>query len=104
MDDEEKKNKAVGRIRKLRNFYSNVITFVFVNVLLLIINLIASPQNLWFYWVTLIWGIILLVQAFNIFTIRDQFLGDEWERKKIKEIMDKDKRKKPKNNTPPKNN
>ncbi|MFZ0565526.1 MAG: 2TM domain-containing protein [Chlamydiales bacterium] len=87
--EEEKdiQKKAEARVRRLRNFYSNVTTFVFVNVLLLIINLIASPQNLWFYWVTLIWGIILLVQAFNIFTIRDKFLGDEWEKKKIKEIV-----------------
>jgi 2TM domain len=96
MEEKERRRRAEARVRRLRNFYSNLITFVFVNVLLLIINLIANPQNLWFYWVTLIWGIILLVQAFKIFTIRDQFLGDEWEQRKINEIMEKEKTKKPK--------
>ncbi|MCP5469859.1 MAG: 2TM domain-containing protein [Chlamydiales bacterium] len=89
MDDERYK-KAKKRVAKLRSFYSNLITFILVNVLLIIINLIADPHSLWFYWVTLIWGIILIVQAFNTFTIRDSFLGEEWERKKVEKMLKDD--------------
>ena len=96
MEEFEKQARIQARVRKLRIFYSNLITFVLVNVLLLIINLIASPHDLWFYWVTIVWGIVMLVQVFNSFTIRDQFLGEEWEKKKVQEIMDRGKSKKPK--------
>ncbi len=84
---DDKYKKAKKRVAKLRSFYSNLITFILVNVLLLAINLIVDPQSLWFYWVALIWGVILIVQAFNTFTIRDSFLGDEWEQKKLKKMM-----------------
>lgn len=79
------------RVRKIRQFYNNLITFVLVNILLIAINLFLSPHDLWFYWVTLIWGAALFIQALNIFTIRDQFLGNEWEEKKIKDLLEKNK-------------
>lgn len=92
-EEDEKFQRAQARVRRMRGFYTNVITFVLVNILLLIINLISNPHNLWFLWVTIIWGFVLIVQAFNIFTIRDRFLGEEWEKKKIQDIMEKDKSK-----------
>lgn len=90
-EEEERYKRAQVRVRAIRNFYSNVVTFVWVNILLLIINLVFSPRSLWFYWVTIIWGIVLLVQAFRLFTIKDRLLGEEWEKRKIKEMMDKEK-------------
>lgn len=87
----EKEQRARKRARKLRNFYSNVLTFIFVNILLLIINLIANPDHLWFYWVTFIWGAALLAQGFNTFTIKDRFLSEQWEEKKVQKLMEKDK-------------
>jgi Na+/melibiose symporter-like transporter len=93
-EEDERFKRAQTRVRRIRGFYSNVITFVLVNLLLLIINLITSPHNLWFYWVTLIWGVILIIQAINLFTIRDHFLGEEWEKKKIQDLMEKEKNKK----------
>jgi protein-S-isoprenylcysteine O-methyltransferase Ste14 len=91
VEEDEKFKRAQARVKKIRGFYSNVITFVLVNILLLIINLIFNPRNLWFYWVTIIWGLVLLIQAINIFTIRDRFLGEEWEKKKIQDLIKKDK-------------
>lgn len=90
---EQKRSERIQkRVRKLKSFYSNVITYVLVNVLLLILNFALSPNSLWFYWVTLIWGAVLLVQAVNIFTIRDHFLGEEWEERKQQELMEKERR------------
>jgi Na+/melibiose symporter-like transporter len=91
--DEDKVAKARARVRRMRGFYSNLISYFLVNIVLIVINLVTSPNHLWFYWVTLIWGIILVVQAFNVFTLRDQFLGDTWEEKKIKELLEKEERK-----------
>ena len=91
-EEETRYLKAQARVRRIKQFYSNLITFVLVNLLLLVINLVTSPGDLWFYWVTIIWGIILVFQAFNTFTIKDQFLGQEWEEKKIKDLMAKEKK------------
>ncbi|MCH9626423.1 MAG: hypothetical protein S4CHLAM2_00450 [Chlamydiales bacterium] len=93
-EEDKKLRQAQARVRRMRRFYSNLVTFVLINLLLIVINLIASPESLWFYWVTLIWGFVLVAQAFNTFTIKDRFLGDEWEKKKVDELMKKDKRKK----------
>ncbi len=91
MDENEKEQRARQRARKIRNFYSSLLTFLLVNVLLLIINLIANPHHLWFYWVTVIWGAVLVVQGFNTFTIKDRFLSEEWEDRKTQKLLDKEK-------------
>lgn len=90
MEEDDKVKRVRERVRRIKSFYSNVITFVLVNILLLVINLITDPRNLWFYWVTLIWGAILILQAINLFTIRDRFLGKAWEEKKTRELLDKE--------------
>lgn len=94
MDTEDPKYKrAQARVKQLRHFYTSVVTFVFVNILLVIINYFSDPTNLWFYWVTAIWGLVLIVQAVNTFTIRNKQIGDDWEERKIKELLEKEKNK-----------
>ncbi|MCC5831750.1 MAG: 2TM domain-containing protein [Chlamydiales bacterium] len=92
--DEEIYKRAQARVRRVRGFYSNLISYVIVNLILVVINLVLSPRDLWFYWVTLIWGAVLVIQAFNTFTIKDNFLGEEWEEKKINDLVKKEKSKK----------
>ena len=89
--NDEKYEEAKRRVREIRDFYRNLLTYAGVNVLLIIINLITSPGHLWFYWVTIFWGIGILLHASKVFFLRDRFLGKEWEEKKIKEMMGKEK-------------
>ena len=56
------------------------------------INLAISSDTLWFYWVTIFWGIAILIHALKIFILKEKFPGEEWEEKKIKEFMEKDGR------------
>ena len=88
--NDEKYEQAKRRVKELKDFYTNLLTYVGVNVLLIIINLITSPRNLWFYWVTIFWGIAILLHASKVFIVRGKFLGKEWEDKKIKEMMEKE--------------
>jgi len=53
-------------------------------------NIITSPGALWFYWPLLGWGIGIAIHGLSVFVF-GQFFGSEWEERKIKEIMDKDK-------------
>jgi protein-S-isoprenylcysteine O-methyltransferase Ste14 len=93
MEDDDKVKRVREHVRRIKSFYSGLITFVVVNILLLVINFITNPHSLWFYWVTLIWGAVLVIQAINLFTIRDRFLGAAWEEKKTRELLDKEEKK-----------
>jgi uncharacterized protein YhhL (DUF1145 family) len=91
MMNDEKYEKAKKRVEELKKFYSNLTTYVVINVILIIINLVTSPGNLWFYWVTIFWGIAILMHASRVFVLKGKVFGEEWEQKKIKEIMEKEK-------------
>ncbi len=92
MEEEESYKKAKKRVGELRGFYEHLIAYVAVNIMLVIINLVTSPDALWFYWVTIFWGIGVIWHAISVFGKRGK-LGKNWEDKKIKELMEKDKRK-----------
>lgn len=87
--DDEKYEKAKTKVKDLKDFYRNLLTYAGVNILLITINLITSPDNLWFYWVSILWGISIVLHASKIFILKDKFLGKEWEEKKIQEMMKK---------------
>ncbi|MFC1884494.1 2TM domain-containing protein [Thermodesulfobacteriota bacterium] len=90
MSEEEKYEMARKRVEELKGFYRNLFSYVTINVFLIIINLVTSPQHLWFYWVTIFWGIAILLHASKVFVLKGKFLGKDWEEKKIREIMDKE--------------
>lgn len=81
--------RAVKRVKDLKGFYANLSSYCVVIPFLLILNLISSPEHLWFYWPMLGWGIGILAHAVNTFGI-----GKDWEERKIQELMDKDRKSK----------
>jgi hypothetical protein len=85
-----RRDRAKRHVAALRSFYSNLFAYLLINGVLIIWNLITSPGNLWFYWVTIGWGIGLAFHAFSVFG-RSGVLGPDWEEKKINEYMEKDK-------------
>ena len=50
----------------------------------------TSPNHLWFWWPMFGWGIGIIFHAFGVFNHKIG-LGKDWEDRKIKEFMDKDK-------------
>ncbi|WP_312075010.1 2TM domain-containing protein [Chryseobacterium sp.] len=76
--------RAHKRVKELKSFYSNLISYLIVNTFLIILNLITSPKHIWFYWSLLGWGIGVLAHGMSVFAI-----GKSWEDRKIKEIMEK---------------
>ncbi|MBI4766418.1 MAG: 2TM domain-containing protein [Deltaproteobacteria bacterium] len=90
--NDEKYEEARARVRELKHFYRNLTTYIMVNILLIIINLITNPGKLWFFWVTVFWGFFILLHGLRVFVFKGKFLGKAWEEKKIKEIMEKENR------------
>jgi hypothetical protein len=90
--NDESYEKARKRVKEIKGFYFNLITYLVVNLVLLIINLVTRPHHLWFYWVAIFWGIGILFNAANVFLRKGRFMGSEWEEKKIKKMMDREEK------------
>ncbi len=89
-DEKERYERAKKRVRELKDFYGHLIAYAGVNVMLFIINWVTSPGTWWFYWVTIFWGIGVMWHAISVFA-SGRVESKQWEEKKIKELMEKEK-------------
>lgn len=83
-DEDRAYERAQKRVKELKSFYGNLISYCIIIPFLIILNLISSPRNIWFYWPMLGWGIGLVAHGMSVFAI-----GKGWEEKKIREILEK---------------
>jgi len=94
--EEQKYIRAKKRVKAIRGFYSHLAAYLGVNLFLILLRVISEGglEELW-DWTTyntaIFWGIGLGFHALNVFGM-GFLLGKDWEEKKIKDIMDKDKR------------
>ncbi|WP_144281262.1 2TM domain-containing protein [Chryseobacterium echinoideorum] len=84
-DDDMYYERALKRVKEIKSFYNNLISYIVVIPVLVIINLITSPKNLWFYWPMLGWGMGVAAHGLSVFSI-----GRNWEERKIQEILEKE--------------
>jgi hypothetical protein len=84
---EIKYQKAKARVKALRGFYGHLSVYVVVNLSLILINMALSPENIWFIWPLVGWGLGIVLHAFRVF---GGALGSNWEEKKIAELMEKE--------------
>lgn len=67
MDKTEAYERAEKAVEARFEFYRHLAIYVAVNVLLVVINLLTSPETLWFIWALLGWGIAIVVHAIQVF-------------------------------------
>ena len=89
MDEKARYQEAKKRVEEIKGFYFHLVTYIVVNAVLVVINLLTSPEYLWFIWPIIGWGVGLLIHAFTVF---GNVMGKAWEERKVKEILEKDKR------------
>jgi hypothetical protein len=89
-NEEDRYYLAKKKVENIKGFYGNLTAFIGVNIILIIINLWTSPEYLWFFWPLLWWGVGVLFHGLKVFEIFP-VLGKEWEERKIKELMEKEK-------------
>lgn len=90
MTEEERYRAAKKRVEEIKGFYSHLFIYFIVNLALFFINLATAPGKWWFYWPLIGWGIGIFAHGFSVFATSGRF-GREWEERKIKEIMEKEK-------------
>lgn len=104
-------NIAYRKVKRIKGFYSHLRVYIIVNLIIIISSLnrgaISSLKSSaaidWVHasglleWHTystaLFWGIGILIHAFLVFG-SNIFFGNDWEQRKIREFMEKDKSKK----------
>jgi hypothetical protein len=67
MAENERYEHARRRVEAKIGFFTHLGVYVVVNTLLIIINLQNSPDQLWFYWPLLGWGIGIAFHALGVF-------------------------------------
>ena len=87
---DSKYERALEKVEKIKEFYQNLISYCVVIPFLIFINLRFSPRFQWFWFPLFGWGFGLLMHGLNAYNF-SLLLGKNWEEKKIKELMEKDK-------------
>lgn len=80
---------AKERVQAIKGFYIHLTVYIAVNLLLFLIDVITSPDTLWFFWPLAGWGIAIIVQAVTVFG-PSRGSGTNWEERKIRELMEKE--------------
>ncbi|HSD08345.1 2TM domain-containing protein [Flavobacterium sp.] len=106
---DESYNIAYRKVKRIKGFYKHLKVYIIVNIIIILSSLnrggISNFKNdvvtNWFHtsglleWHTystaLWWGLALAIHAMNVFG-PDLFFGDNWEKKKIQEYMEKEKK------------
>ncbi|EKB59117.1 2TM domain-containing protein [Bergeyella zoohelcum] len=83
--------KAEKRVKKLKKFYNHLAVYIVVNTFLVGLNLYQNPNHLWCLWVVFGWGLGLALNAVSVF-LPNLFFSKQWEERKIKELMEKEKK------------
>ena len=81
--------KAEKKVKEIKAFYIHLFIYIIVMPINILVNLQFSPGHHWFWYSLLGWGIGILFHWFAVFGFEFLGLSNNWEKRKIKEIMDK---------------
>ena len=89
-------DNALKRVGKIKRFYKHLFVYIVVNVILFIFNTQQLDQGESYFQyknfaTAFFWGIGLLAHAASVF-VPTFFLGKDWEERKIKQLLDQDKK------------
>lgn len=93
--DEIKYQEALKRVKKIKGFYTHAIVYVFVNIMIVFLNvknldLGESYFQFKNFMTAFFWGIGLVAHGLSVF-VPNWIMGQNWEERKIKEFMEKEK-------------
>lgn len=65
--EHELRQTARKRAQAKLSFLGHLGTYLVVNIILLLVNLLTSPGSLWFYWALLGWGVGLAAHGIGVY-------------------------------------
>ena len=93
--DEIKYQEAAKRVQKIKGFYTHAVVYLVINTAIIISQIQFSSSDNWSlelrqFSTAFFWGIGLAAHGLSVF-MPTMILGKDWEDKKIKELMEKEK-------------
>ncbi len=89
MSEKDLYRKAEKRADEKIGFYHHLYAFITVNIAFIIMNVLFSPGEWWFYWITGLWAIGLIFHFLKAFVFvekididRDKLIEKEMEKMK----------------------
>lgn len=94
-EEKSKYENAFKRVKRIKGFYSHLLVYIVINILIIIVNVQSVDKgesyiSLENFSTALFWGIGLAAHGLSVFG-PNIVLGENWEEKKIKELMEKEK-------------
>ncbi|RTZ21867.1 helix-turn-helix domain-containing protein [Vibrio penaeicida] len=80
--------QVTRKVKRLKKFYSSLLSYVVTVGFLFIVNLVTSPEYMWAWWVAFGLGIGIVSQGVRAFELLN-FFGDDWEKREIEKRMKK---------------
>ena len=77
--------KAKQRVKEIKEFYGNLISYCVVIPFLVFVNYYTYWEFQWFWFPLFGWGLGLMFHGFSVFGY-----GSDWEERKIQELMEKE--------------
>ena len=93
---DERYNVAYKRVKRIKGFYIHAMVYVLVNIFIVYGNYYGYSNRDYDFWswqnfsTALFWGIGLTAHGLSVFG-RNLFFSKNWEEKKIKELIEKEK-------------
>jgi 2TM domain len=78
---------AWRKVKSLRLLYMHLTTYIFGNVILLLID-VSTPGEVWFYKVLLGWGLLVALHAAYTYELLPWSTAD-WEQRKVRELIER---------------
>lgn len=89
-DKQQQYERAKKRVKQIKGFYIHALVYVLVNFLILFLKYQKHGSFEIKEWGIGLWGIGLAIHGLSVF-LPNFVLGRNWEEKKIREIMEKNK-------------
>ncbi|MBF4465477.1 2TM domain-containing protein [Flavobacterium sp. LC2016-12] len=87
----ERYYQAQKRVKEIKDFYAHLTVYFLCNPIVIAVNLLTSPGYLYFWYSLLGWGFVIVMHGLTAFRVSPIFNKD-WEERKIREIMEKEKK------------
>ena len=83
---ESQYREARKRVKKKKDFYEHLTTFIVMSVFFFLLNMVTAPGSWWFYWPILGWGFGVVFHYLDTYGVPGVgTLSKEWEERAIEE-------------------
>ena len=78
--------RALEYVRDVKGFYSHLVTYAVIMILLFVINYLTSPGYIWAWWTLMGWGIGVVSHGLSVFEIFNVF-DSNWEKRQVEKRL-----------------